>query len=71
MSNNRKSPGSMTVQVVFDTGDLTPVDRRAALDRAKKWAWYEALHAKDRDSRADWRAFENQLTGVIVALALG
>ena len=51
--SNRKSPGSMTVQVVFDTGDLTPVDRRAALDRAKKWAWYEALHAKDRDSRAD------------------
>ena len=69
--SNRKSPGSMTVQVVFDTGDLTSADRRDAIKRAIKWAWYEALHAKDRDSRADWQAFEHQLTGVAIALALG
>jgi hypothetical protein len=69
--SNRKSPSSMTVQVVFDTGDLTPADRREAIDRAERWAWYEALHAKDQHTRAHWRAFGNQLTGVTIALALG
>ena len=69
--SNLKSPSSMTVQVVFDTGDLPIADRRAALDRAERWAWYAALHAKDRDTRAHWRAFENQLTGVMIALSLG
>lgn len=67
---SRKSPEGMTIMVLSETKNMSKVDRRSAIDRAWKWAWYEALHAKDRDKRADWRAFENQLTGVTIALSL-
>jgi hypothetical protein len=60
----------LTIRFVFLITQLPSLERREAVDRAKKWAWYEALHAKDRDTRTLWKSVEDQLTGVIMAWAL-
>ena len=67
---SRKIQEGMTIMVLSETKNMSKVDRSSAIDRARKWAWYEALHAKDRFKRAAWRAFESELTGATIALSL-